>query len=98
MLSFQRLFPLLFAGLTIASITSLPLLAQQNNPNRAGIELTSTDRQQTQSDRRVALVIGNSRYTNITPLQNPTNDARDMAQTLQDLGFDRVIEIQDAVS
>ena len=82
MLSFQRLFPLLFAGLTIASITSLPLLAQQNNPNRAGIDVTSTDRQQTQSDRRVALVIGNSRYTNITLLQNPTNDARDMAQTL----------------
>jgi uncharacterized caspase-like protein len=91
--SLRRLVPLLCAGLTIASLSSLPLLAQQNNPNRAGVELTPTGQQ---SDRRVALVIGNGRYTNIAPLQNPTNDARDMAQALRDLGFDSVIEVQDA--
>jgi|SRR5882724_1811736 len=38
-------------------------------------------------DRRVALVIGNSRYPG-APLENATNDAIDMAQTLKDLGFD----------
>jgi hypothetical protein len=40
--------------------------------------------------RRVALVIGNSDYTN-SPLKNPVNDAKDVASKLRGLGFD-VIE------
>ncbi|HTB01482.1 MAG TPA: tetratricopeptide repeat protein [Bradyrhizobium sp.] len=40
---------------------------------------------------RVALVIGNGAYTNVTSLPNPPNDARDMAGALRDLGF-KVIE------
>lgn len=40
---------------------------------------------------RTALVIGNSDYTD-APLKNPTNDARDLAKTLRQLGFD-VIEM-----
>jgi len=98
MRSFQRLAPLFlagFTGFTIASLSylaSTPLLAQQN-PSRAGVEVQTN---QQQNNRRVALVIGNSRYTNITPLQNPTNDARDMAAALRDLQFDRVIEVVDA--
>src|SRR5262245_27252141 len=39
------------------------------------------------SGRRVALVMGNSAYAT-APLKNPVYDARDMAQTLRDLGFD----------
>src|SRR6266487_3790126 len=39
------------------------------------------------NERRVALVIGNSAYTN-SPLRNPVNDARAMARTLKGLGFD----------
>ena len=39
-----------------------------------------------QGESRLALVIGNSDYS-ITPLQNPVNDARLMAKTLQELGF-----------
>jgi len=42
------------------------------------------------SDKRIALVIGNSSYTN-SPLKNPVNDAKDMANKLRGLGFD-VIE------
>ena len=42
------------------------------------------------TDRRVALVIGNSAYKD-SPLLNPANDARDMAITLRGLGFE-VIE------
>ena len=38
------------------------------------------------SERRVALVIGNSAYQD-APLKNPANDARVMAQTLRALGF-----------
>jgi tetratricopeptide (TPR) repeat protein len=37
--------------------------------------------------RRVALVIGNSNYANVARLENPTNDARLMADTLRALGF-----------
>jgi hypothetical protein len=39
------------------------------------------------SDKRVALVIGNSAYQNVAPLDNPANDAALMAQTLKNLGF-----------
>src|SRR4051812_1795121 len=39
-----------------------------------------------QSEQRVALVIGNSSYKD-TPLRNPVNDARAMAERLERLGF-----------
>lgn len=42
------------------------------------------------SDKRVALVIGNSAYKS-APLANPVNDARLMATTLRNMGF----EVQD---
>lgn len=41
-----------------------------------------------QSERRIALIIGNGTYTNAPSLKNPPNDARDMAATLRTLGFD----------
>ncbi len=44
-------------------------------------------------ERRVALVIGNSRYAHAMPLANPANDAAAMAATLAGLGFDVVIGI-----
>ena len=40
--------------------------------------------------RRVALVIGNGAYPT-APLKNPVNDARDMARTLRDLGFEVIL-------
>jgi TPR repeat protein len=43
-----------------------------------------------QAEKRVALVVGNSAYKNVTPLDNPSNDASLMAETLQGLGFDLV--------
>ncbi len=39
------------------------------------------------AENRTALVIGNGDY-NSSPLNNPENDANDMAETLEDLGFD----------
>jgi Caspase domain len=42
------------------------------------------------AEKRVALVIGNSAYRNVTPLDNPRADARLMATTLQGLGFQLV--------
>lgn len=44
-------------------------------------------------ERRVALVIGNANYPT-APLTNPVNDARDMATTLRNNGFE-VIELID---
>lgn len=41
------------------------------------------------SESRVALVIGNSAYTN-SPLKNPSNDAQDMSSKLRGLGFNVV--------
>lgn len=39
------------------------------------------------AEKRVALVIGNSAYRSVTPLDNPRNDARLIAETLRSLGF-----------
>ena len=40
------------------------------------------------ADRRVALVIGNSAYTNVPPLANPRNDADDVSNALKRIGFE----------
>jgi hypothetical protein len=39
-------------------------------------------------DRRIALVIGNSRYAHVETLENPANDAKAMEEKLRALGFD----------
>src|ERR1700759_1145947 len=39
------------------------------------------------AEKRVALVIGNSAYRNVTPLDNPSKDAKLMADTLSAIGF-----------
>ncbi len=40
------------------------------------------------AETRIALVIGQSAYRAVTPLPNPANDARAMAQMLTDAGFE----------
>ncbi len=42
---------------------------------------------QAQTDKKVALVIGNSLYANEAALTNPHNDAEDMAEVLSRIGF-----------
>src|SRR5262249_39088866 len=37
---------------------------------------------------RLALVIGNSNYRSVTPLPNPANDARAVADQLKGMGFE----------
>jgi hypothetical protein len=39
------------------------------------------------ADKRVALVIGNSKYKNTPSLVNPENDATDVAEALREVGF-----------
>lgn len=43
------------------------------------------------AEKRVALVIGNSKYTDATPLANPVNDANDIASALKTAGFDVIL-------
>jgi len=38
--------------------------------------------------KRIALVIGNGDYQNATPLPNPANDARAVAKSLREIGFE----------
>lgn len=47
------------------------------------------------AQKRIALVIGNSNYTQSNPLPNPVNDANLMAKTLEDAGFE-VTKLLDA--
>ncbi len=47
------------------------------------------------AERRVALVVGNSAYTHTVVLDNPRNDATDVATALTDVGFD-VVSVFDA--
>jgi len=42
------------------------------------------------AEKRVALVVGNAAYQNVPPLQNPSNDATDIAAKLRSLGFEVV--------
>src|SRR5271169_6987657 len=42
------------------------------------------------ADRRVAFVVGNGAYKNVTPLPNPPIDAKAMAGVLRNAGFDVV--------
>src|SRR5215470_4950034 len=44
-----------------------------------------------QADRRVAFVVGNGTYKNVAQLPNPPIDAKAMASTLRNVGFE-VIE------
>lgn len=43
-----------------------------------------------QQEKRVALIIANSQYTNVPQLKNPANDAAAMATTLRNMGFNSV--------
>ncbi|MCX5855705.1 MAG: caspase domain-containing protein [Deltaproteobacteria bacterium] len=46
---------------------------------------------QAATERRLALVIGNGKYTS-SPLRNPVNDAADMADALKKLGFNVILK------
>ncbi len=57
--------------------------------------LTFAATAQAPNDVRIALIIGNSAYPGDMKLANPSNDAKDMAATLRNMGFG-VIEVIDS--
>ena len=75
------------------NIQPYPVLLTQND---RGIQQIRPEQKESEiRPRRVALLIGNSNYK-ASPLRNPSNDAKDMGQVLEDLNFDRVILVLDA--
>ncbi len=46
-------------------------------------------------ETRVALVIGNARYVAQSPLKNPPNDAKAIAEALRGVGFKKVVTAED---
>ncbi len=61
--------------------------ASNRNRGRLHVGIPGRNKSESAADKRVALVVGNSAYRNVTPLDNPKNDAKLMAQTLRGLGF-----------
>ena len=47
------------------------------------------------AEERIALVIGNSSYSTVSPLDNPTRDARLIAETLQEIDFEVTWPVQE---
>src|SRR5215213_9642289 len=74
----QSLLKLTMLAIVLLLMASLRAEAQQTR----GMGLSSSS-----SEKRVALVIGNSRYE-AAPLKNPVNDANLVAATLREIGFD----------
>ena len=74
---------------TIATVLAASLSAAPAHAQR-GIEITVKQLREMRTEKRVALVIGNSNYP-ISPLANPVNDARLISETLQAQGSE-VIE------
>jgi uncharacterized caspase-like protein len=58
-----------------------------------GGELTDADLKRMRSENRVALVIGNGKYENFEPLENPPNDASGVAAALKGAGFKVVLKL-----
>jgi hypothetical protein len=73
----------LAASLTLALFCASATSAQNPNQNR-GIGSAKAAK-----SNRAALVIGNAAYKT-SPLTNPVNDARDIARSLRELGFEVV--------
>jgi hypothetical protein len=75
-------------------ISNLPKQLLASALCAAGL-LTFSATAQAPNDVRIALIIGNSAYPGNMALANPSNDAKDMAKALRDMGFG-VIEVIDS--
>ena len=81
--------------LTWSAVTLLPQIThgmwgfgeKSTEETKASRGIKLVDKGGTDTDRRIALVIGNGSYKS-SPLRNPVNDAVDVASKLKRLGFD----------
>lgn len=67
-------------------------IARLTETNR---KVTAAPPQAFERVKRVALVIGNGKYSYVSALSNPPNDAKAMAASLRRVGFDYVMELND---
>ncbi len=72
--------------LVMASICMGLLFAPSSTADDRGVR--RKDQVAAPTGDRVALVIGNAAYKNVTPLENTINDAAIMADALKSLGFE----------
>ncbi|MCP5198158.1 MAG: caspase family protein [Gammaproteobacteria bacterium] len=75
--------------MALAALGSIrPVMADLLIPaQRIKLDKSVTGSEPVAPTQRIALVIGNGAYTETTPLQNPTNDAKAIAALLHTLGF-----------
>jgi hypothetical protein len=73
----------LLGTLTVLVLLTLPLSQTAAQNDTRGMRVQTAP----QSERRIALIIGNSSYKD-SPLVNPVNDARAMAEALRNFGFE----------
>ena len=85
-MKFARTLTLTMLAFVLIVALRVPVASTQTR----GILITVQQLEEMRAEKRVALVVGNSTYTN-QPLRNPVNDARAMSRKLRTLGFD-VIE------
>jgi hypothetical protein len=76
--------PLIFCLLLSIFLGSFPVFAQNQR------ELTREENDDKKPQKRTALVIGNADYTIARKLANPANDAADMVNSLNAVGFEVV--------
>lgn len=74
------------SAIAMRLLAALALLTAQISASYSN----TADPEQSEPSGRLALVIGNSAYRNVTPLKNPGNDAKLIAETLRSLGFEVV--------
>ena len=72
------------ALILIMLFTSFPLAADEETPK--SVRRTSPTIAVDSAAKKIALVIGNKDYKD-APLRNPVNDAQDISNVLQGLGF-----------
>ncbi|MBE9223185.1 DUF2808 domain-containing protein [Cyanobacterium stanieri LEGE 03274] len=79
----------LLAPLSSIKAESIILEGQTIDRGKQPLDYILSQRQE--QEKRIALIIGNAEYQNAGALQNPLNDARDMAQKLTDLNFEVIL-------
>lgn len=81
----------------VGSIADFFLRTNQGSgrDNTGGAEVKKSDMAEQFPDKRIALIIGNSNYENLSYLRNAQKDAADVADALSALGFD-IVEVYEA--
>lgn len=99
----SNLLPFFFCFFSVSSLFAIPaniednfLLETENDSQLLTIDrnFSTSDlllAQQIDNRKKVALVIGNAKYQHSTPLNNPVNDANDIAEKLREFGFEVIL-------